>query len=74
LITRSPENGGNIEFSDYDELEAAFARSELHPGDLKVAVEVRLQQLLDPIRTYFEQPGMQKLVTYLSVPLPSKKR
>jgi hypothetical protein len=36
-----------------DELEAVFARLEIHPGDLKVAAEVRLDQLLDPVRKIF---------------------
>jgi len=71
LITRSPENGGNMEYSNYDELEAAFARSELHPGDLKAAVEVRLNQLLDPVRKIFEQPEMKKLIA-AAYPPPAK--
>jgi tyrosyl-tRNA synthetase len=71
LITRSPENGGDVEFSTYDELEAAFARSELHPGDLKDAVAVRINELLDPIRQYFEQPEMKNLAA-AAYPPPAK--
>ena len=60
-----------MEYSNYDELEAAFARSELHPVDLKVAVAVRLNQLLDPVRKIFEQPEMKKL-TAAAYPPPAK--
>lgn len=35
---------------------------ELHPGDLKAAVENYLNQLLDPIRKKFDSPEMRKLV------------
>jgi hypothetical protein len=71
LITRSPENGGNIVYFTYEELEAAFVRSELHPGDLKDAVAVRLNELLDIVRKYFEQPEMKNL-TAAAYPSPAK--
>lgn len=34
---------------------------ELHPGDLKGAVEVYLNALLEPIREEFNSPEMKKL-------------
>ena len=34
---------------------------EVHPGDLKAAVEGYLNKLLDPVRTDFSTPEMKKL-------------
>ena len=39
LIERAEQNGGNVSFATYEELETAFAKEEVHPGDLKAAVE-----------------------------------
>lgn len=35
-VSRKPEYGGDVEFFKYDDLEAAFAKEDIHPGDLKV--------------------------------------
>ncbi|XP_036142543.1 tyrosine--tRNA ligase, cytoplasmic [Monomorium pharaonis] len=53
-VSRTAEFGGDISFSKYEDLEAAFANQEIHPGDLKNAVEVYINRLLDPIRKEFE--------------------
>jgi tyrosyl-tRNA synthetase len=67
-LNRSPENGGDITFNDYASLEAAFAKQEIHPGDLKASVEVALNKLLDPIRKTFEEPELKKLVAKAYAP------
>ncbi|GJQ70465.1 Aats-tyr [Trypoxylus dichotomus] len=56
------ENGGDIIFEDYELLEKAFASEEVHPGDLKAAVEIYINKLLDPIRKKFEEPLMKELI------------
>lgn len=71
-VERSEENGGNIDFLKYEDLEKSFANQELHPGDLKAAVEVYLNALLDPIRQEFSTPEMKKL-TSTAYPVEKKK-
>lgn len=60
-VPRSPEHGGDIEYRNYELLESAFANQEMHPGDLKAGVEVYINQLLEPIRTTFEEPKLKAL-------------
>lgn len=43
-------------------MESDFSQGLLHPGDLKAAVELRLNALLEPIRKIFEAPELVKLV------------
>lgn len=62
IIERKEEWGGNLEYTKYDDLEAAFKTEALHPGDLKSGVEKALNALLAPIRTAFEDPAMVKLI------------
>ena len=56
--------GGNISFDTYENLENAFAKEEIHPGDLKNAVEIYINKLLDPIRKEFEaDPKLKNLAS-----------
>jgi len=71
VIQRSEEHGGNASYSSYDDLEAAFAKEEIHPGDLKSSVERYMNDLLDPVRKKFETPEMKKLING-AYPPPSK--
>lgn len=71
MITRAPDNGGNVSFNDFETLEASYAKQEIHPGDLKAAVELELNKLLEPIRKTFESPELKKLVEK-AYPQPSK--
>ena len=61
MIERKPENGGNAKYETFEELESSFAKEEVHPGDLKGAVEVYLNRLLDPVRKKFETPELKAL-------------
>ena len=45
---------------------------EVHPGDLKGAVQRELNSLLEPIRKKFESPELKKL-TAEAYPQPPKK-
>lgn len=52
-------------------MENDFSQSLLHPGDLKAAVEVRLNALLEPIRKIFQAPELVQLVK-AAYPPPAK--
>ncbi len=54
-ISRPEKYGGNVSFSSYDELEAAFSKGELHPADLKQAVARSINAMLGPVRRHFEK-------------------
>lgn len=60
-VKRCAENGGDVIYHTYAEMEEAFLKEELHPGDLKAAMEVYLNILLDPIRKEFDTPKNKKL-------------
>lgn len=61
IIERKPENGGNVEYKSFEDLESEFAKETVHPGDLKSAVEVYLNRLLEPVRKKFETPELKAL-------------
>lgn len=46
LITRKPENGGDKEYKSYNEMEADYISGALHPGDLKPAVIIAINELI----------------------------
>ena len=54
LIKRPEKFGGNLEFHSYEELETEF-KKELHPLDLKIATAEYLNNIVEPIRKYFEK-------------------
>lgn len=54
-IERPEKYGGNLHFERYEALAEAFAAKELHPQDLKQAVAAYLNQLLEPVRAYFDE-------------------
>ena len=72
LIERKPEFGGNAKFEKYEELEEAFAKEDVFPLDLKNAVTIYLNRLLDPVRKKFETPELKKL-TAQAYPDPNAK-
>merc|ERR1712168_347332 len=60
-INRPEQHGGDVSFEDFNTLEQSFAKEDIHPGDLKAAVEKYLNRLLDPVRKAFEAPELKKL-------------
>lgn len=50
IIERPEKWGGNLVYKDYDSLEKDYAEKKLHPQDLKKAVAVEVNKLLDVIR------------------------
>ncbi|XP_011859545.1 PREDICTED: tyrosine--tRNA ligase, cytoplasmic [Vollenhovia emeryi] len=73
-VLRTVEFGGDISFSNYEDLEAAFANQEIHPGDLKNAVEVYINRLLDPIRKEFESNSKLKSLASKAYPSAQKQK
>ncbi len=54
-VERPEKFGGNLLFHSYAELESAFVRGDLHPMDLKTATARYINELLVPVREYFEK-------------------
>lgn len=73
-VSRAAEFGGDVSFSKYEDLEAAFANQEIHPGDLKNAVEIYINRLLDPIRKEFEANSKLKSLASKAYPPPQKQK
>lgn len=73
-VSRKEEFGGDVVYTAYDDLEKDFQEQKLHPGDLKAAVEIYLNKLLDPIRENFSTPEMKALVASAYPPEPSKSQ
>lgn len=59
MVSRKEDNGGDLTFNNYADLETSFANQELHPADFKLAVETYINKLLEPIRAEFATPELQ---------------
>lgn len=70
-VCRPAEHGGDVEYSNFEDLESAFAKQEIHPGDLKASVEVAINKLLAPIQEEFKEPKLQELAKK-AYPPPTK--
>ncbi len=55
VIERPEKFGGIVKFTSYEDLEKAFVQGDIHPMDLKTASAKYIDQLLEPIRKYFEE-------------------
>ena len=49
-VERPEKFGGNVSYSNYNQLETDFVEKKLHPGDLKQTVGNYLVQIVSPIR------------------------
>ncbi|MEP7288247.1 MAG: tyrosine--tRNA ligase [Chloroflexota bacterium] len=58
-VTRTPENGGDVDFATFEELRDTYAAGKLHPGDLKNAVAQALIDLLEPVRKRFDEDDLK---------------
>ncbi|XP_026670464.1 tyrosine--tRNA ligase, cytoplasmic [Ceratina calcarata] len=72
-VPRTAEFGGDISFDKYEDLENAFAKEVIHPGDLKSAVEIYINRLLDPIRKEFEVDPKLKSLASKAYPVQKPK-
>ena len=55
LIKRPAKFGGDVEYSSYTDLEAAFKNKSLFPLDLKNALAEYINKYLEPVRQHFLQ-------------------
>lgn len=53
-VERPEKFGGNVEYSDYSQLESDFGAKKLHPTDLKQTVANYLVKIIGPIRDKLE--------------------
>jgi tyrosyl-tRNA synthetase len=60
VIERPEKWGGRVILNSFQDLEQKFAKKEIHPQDLKVAVTKALDQLLSPVRKHFEENAHAK--------------
>ena len=53
-VERTDEHGSNKTYKNYEDMEKDYAAGELHPADLKPTVVKELEELIKPVREYFE--------------------
>jgi len=54
-IARDKKFGGDVTYTDYQNLETDFVKTSLHPSDLKVALAEQLIRIFKRVRDYFEK-------------------
>ncbi|GAB4219245.1 MAG: tyrosine--tRNA ligase [Candidatus Microgenomates bacterium] len=59
-VERPEKFGGPVSLKSFQDLEKKFANKEIHPMDLKQTLAKLLNQLLDPVRHYFEENQQAK--------------
>ena len=65
-IQRPEKYGGNLTYTNYQDLEEDFASGKLSPMDLKPNVAQMLNEFLIPIREYFQKnDGAKKLFDFV---------
>ncbi|XP_047496732.1 tyrosine--tRNA ligase, cytoplasmic-like isoform X1 [Penaeus chinensis] len=73
-ISRSAENGGDLEIASFESLVEQFKGKGIHPGDLKNSVMEYLKRLILPVRKSAETPSMKKLQNQAFPPPPKKAK
>jgi tyrosyl-tRNA synthetase len=53
-VERASKYGGTVSYHNYAQLENDFEDRRLHPADLKRAVSIYLNKILDPVRKHFK--------------------
>ncbi|MBT6690466.1 tyrosine--tRNA ligase [archaeon] len=59
-IERDEKFGGDLTYDSYDDLEKAFVSGDVHPLDLKNCCAGYIDELLVPVREYFEKDERAK--------------
>ena len=59
-LERTPENGGNVSYTNWQTLITDYEAQKIYPEDLKNSVAKGLNALLDPVRRHFEQNSEAK--------------
>jgi tyrosyl-tRNA synthetase len=53
-VERASKYGGTTSYSNYTQIENDFENRHLHPADLKRAVSIYLNKIVDPVRQHFK--------------------
>jgi len=53
-IDRTVEHGGNLCFTNYQDLEDAYLKGDIFPADLKTNLVTYINELVRPVREHFE--------------------
>mgnify|MGYP001261149714 CR=1 FL=1 len=61
-IERPEKFGGNLDYSNYEDLEKDFIDKKLHPMDLKNGVAKAIINILEPARKHFEKPEIKEML------------
>jgi tyrosyl-tRNA synthetase len=61
-VNRPSKFGGDVDYSSYSEVEKDYVNGKLHAADLKGAVAVYLNKIVQPYREHFEKPAKAKLL------------
>jgi tyrosyl-tRNA synthetase len=59
---RTEDNGGDVTYTTYEALRDDFVANKLHPSDLKPAVTMYINQILQPVRDHFASGEPKKLL------------
>lgn len=74
---RKEEYGGNFHVTTYEQVEEAYKKEELHPGDLKATIVDSINKLLAPVQEEFKNNAkFQEIerLAYPPPPAPEKKK
>jgi tyrosyl-tRNA synthetase len=53
-VSRDEKNGGDISYTDIEELKKDFKDQKIHPSELKPSLSTAINKLLEPIRDHFK--------------------
>ena len=54
-VERPEKFGGNVAYRSYQDLESDFVEKKLHPMDLKASSARYINELIEPVRKYFQE-------------------
>lgn len=73
-ISRPEQYGGDVKYSNFDDVCKDFAEQKLHPGDLKKGVESKLNELLENIQKFYESSKEFQEVVATAFPVKKDKK
>ena len=73
IVTRGEQRGGAV-FDTFAELEAAYGRGDVHPGDAKNALTAWLVDYLEPARAHFATPERAAMLAEVEEAITAKRR
>lgn len=72
-VKRTEDNGGDIVYNNYEDMEKDYVDEKLHPGDLKAGLIDALNEILEPVRKHFKtDPKAKELLKQVRKFRPTK--